>query len=360
MIRHVFVLLLMLACATPLQAHETTRSYVTLTRSGADVSARVQVAFRDIEVAVWIDGDLDGTLTWGEVTQRLGPITDYLLAGLTLQAGGPCRLTRQGEAVAHSSGAAYLVLDVAGTCPDAAAPLQIRSALFAEIDPGHRLFLTAHSGAETTTTLLSVASPEATLSPASGGLAATFADYFRAGIDHLLGGADHLLFLMALILPAVCAGKGNRQAVLAILSAVTGFTLAHALSLTAAMTEMLRPPSALIEILIALTILITVADNLRPFVPVPRTAMAAFFGVIHGFGFASALGALSLSGGSFVVALLGFNLGIEAAQVGVVLLLVPVLVLLGHRKVLLWTGSGLAGAASLWWIWARVSALALA
>ncbi len=346
--------------AAPLQAHETTRSYLSLSRDGAAVSATLQVAFRDVEVAVWIDSDLNGSLTWAEVSARLGPITDRLLSGLALEAGGSCPLTRQGAAVTDSSGTAYLVLELAGTCPDAAAPLRIRSTIFADIDPGHRLFLTAQNGAETTTALLGAAVPEVTLSPATGGLGATFASYFRAGIDHLLGGADHLLFLMALILPAVCAAGGQRAAVLAILSAVTGFTLAHALSLTAAMTEVLRPPSALIEILIAATILITVVDNLRPFVPVPRTAMAAFFGVIHGFGFASALGALSLSGGSFVVALLGFNLGIEAAQVGVVLLLVPVLMLLGRRKQLLWTGSGLAGVASLWWIWVRVSALALA
>ena len=346
--------------AAPLQAHETTRSYLTLTRDGAAVNARMQVAFRDIEVAVWIDGDLDGALTWGEVTARLGPISDYLLAGLTFDAGGPCTLQRQSEAVAHSGGTDYLVLDVAGICPDGAAPLTIRSALFAEIDPGHRLFLNASDGPALTTTLLSSASPEVTLSAATGGLAATFADYFRAGIGHLLGGPDHLLFLLALILPAICAGSRQRQAVLAVISAVTGFTIAHALSLTAAMTEALRPPSALIEILIAVTILITVVDNVRPFVPVPRTAMAAFFGVIHGFGFASALGTLSLSGGSFVAALLGFNLGIEAAQIGVVLVLVPALTLLGHRRALLWTGSGLAGVASVWWIWIRVSALALA
>ena len=99
------------------------------------------------------------------------------------------------------------------------------------------------------------------------------------------------------------------------LAAVTGFTLAHALTLTAATTELLRPPTDLIEALIALSIVVTAADNVRPFIPAPRAAVAAFFGTIHGFGFASALGALQLTGGGLAVALVGFNLGIEAAQV---------------------------------------------
>jgi len=359
MIRRILILLLLMIAA-PLQAHETTRSYVTLTRDGASVTARIEVAFRDIEVPVWIDADLDGALTWGEVTQRFDAIDHYLLAGLTLDAGGPCTLSHRADGVAQSSGTAYLVLEMAGSCPDAKAPLRIRSTLFADIDPGHRLFLTARAGTETTTTLLSASSPEVTLTTSTASLAATFADYFQAGMAHLLGGPDHLLFLLALILPAICAGTGMRRAVLAITAAVTGFTLAHALSLTAALTELLRPPSALIEILIAVTILVTVADNLRPFIPVPRTAMAAFFGVIHGFGFASALGVLDLSGGSFAVALLGFNLGIEAAQIAVVLVLVPALTILGHRRPVLWAGSGLAGVASLWWIWLRVTTLAAA
>ena len=84
--------------------------------------------------------------------------------------------------------------------------------------------------------------------------------------------------------------------------------------------------------------------------------MAAFFGTIHGFGFASALGAMQLTGSSLALALVGFNLGIEAAQVGLILLTMPALYMLGGGRLLLWAGSA-AGAAGLGWLWAGVSRL---
>jgi len=169
-------------------------------------------------------------------------------------------------------------------------------------------------------------------------------------VDHLMGGADHLVFLLALMLPAVSAAGSARRAALGVLAAVTGFTLAHALTLTAAATELLRPPAGLVEALIALSIVITAADNVRPFIPAPRAAVAALFGTIHGFGFASALGTLQLTGAGLATALVGFNLGIEAAQVAVVLVVLPALCMLGRGRPLLWGGSAAAGAAGGWWL----------
>ena len=117
-------------------------------------------------------------------------------------------------------------------------------------------------------------------------------------------------------------------------------------------TQLLRPPPDVINALIALSIAITASDNIHPFIPVPRAAVAAFFGIIHGFGFATALGALQLTGGSFVLALVGFNLGIEAAQIGLVLIVMPALA--GGRW-MLWFGSALAGSVALWWFWLRLT-----
>ncbi len=341
----------------PALAHETTRSYVKLDRDGTQIDVRMRVAFRDIEVAIWIDEDLDGAITWGEVQRRLDAISDYLGAGFSLDSGGPCALTRSRADVSDSGGIAYLDVYFTGTCPDAVKPLVAKSRLFTEIDPDHRMFLTAQVGGATTTTLLSAANPTVTLSGASGGYLASFVSYFVAGIEHLVGGPDHLAFLLVLILPAICNPGNGRAAFLGVVSAITGFTIAHALTLTAVLSNLLRPPGGLIEVLIALTILVTALDNIRPFIPAPRPAMAAAFGIIHGCGFASALGTLDLDGWGFVVALLGFNLGIEVAQVGLVLLVMPALYYLGAGRRVLWLGSAVAGAASLWWIWQRAGAI---
>ena len=102
------------------------------------------------------------------------------------------------------------------------------------------------------------------------------------------------------------------------------------------------------------TCALPIFDNVRPFIPAPRAAVAAAFGIIHGFGFAAALGSLDLDGWGFVAALVGFNLGIEAAQVGIVLLVMPTLYYFSAGRKVLWLGSAVAGLAGLWWIWQRI------
>lgn len=352
MIRILTLVLILLSGAAA--AHETTRSYVTLTRTGPAIDLGIRVAFRDIEVAVWMDEDLDGKITWGETERRLSAVSAYIAAGLTLDAGGPCTLTRTSADNSSGGGIDYLDLGFAGTCPNATAPLTIATRLFTEIDPDHRMFVQSAMEGISTSTLLSRVAPSVTLSGDSGGALASFVSYFKAGVEHLLAGADHMLFLMMLILPAVCAPGSARAAALRVLTAVTGFTLAHAVTLTAATTQLLRPSPDVINALIALSIVITAADNIRPFIPAPRAAVAAFFGIIHGFGFATALGALQLTGGSFVLALVGFNLGIETAQIGLVLITMPALYMLAGGRLMLWFGSALAGAVALWWFWLRL------
>lgn len=352
-----FLALLFCLITTAASAHETTRSYVRLDRSGTEVDLRIRVAFRDIEVAVWIDEDLDGAITWAEVQRRIDPISDYLLAGFTLDTGGACQLHHTTTDVSNSGGIAYLDVYFAGNCPDATKPLTARSRLFTEIDPDHRMFVSAMVDGGLTTTLLSAASPTITFTGNSSDYWASLVTYFLAGIEHLIGGLDHLAFLLVLILPAVCNRENRRAAVMGVVTAITGFTVAHALTLTAVLTNLLRPPSGMIEALIALTIVITAADNIRPFIPAPRAAMAAAFGIIHGCGFATALGSLDLNGTSFIVALLGFNLGIEAAQIGLVLLTMPLLYYFCAGRRTLWLGSAVAGAAGLWWLWLRAALL---
>lgn len=335
-------------------AHETTRSYVTIARDGRDITMLTRVAFRDVEVAVWIDEDLDGRITWGETKRRIAALSAYVGAALTLTAGGDCTLTEAGFGVSSEAGIDYLDLRYAGKCPDATTTLQIESRLFADIDPDHRVFLSATVNGATTTTLLSADANRADFGTANAGTKGSFATYFVEGVRHLLGGADHLVFLLVLMLPAVCGASRPGKAALGVVTAVTGFTVAHALTLTAATTAVLRPPTAVIEVLIALSIVVTAADNVRPFLPAPRAVVSAFFGLIHGFGFATALSALNLTGGDLAVALIGFNLGIEAAQLGVVLVTMPALFMLGQGRVVLWLGSASAAAIGVWWLWLRL------
>lgn len=362
-IRQMFTLRLLLVVIlsvlfTPATAHETTRSYLTIVADNADVTADFRIAFRDIEVAVWMDENLDGDITWGETKRRLDAVETYLLSNVSLVTPqGACGLKRTGASTSTDAGIDYLDLAFAGTCPKPATgnpELTLHSTLFTDIDPDHRMFLTAMVQGIQTTALISRAAPNLALDASSEGALATLLSYFRAGIDHLTGGQDHIVFLLALMLPFVCAGRGFGAAALGIIASVTGFTIAHALTLSAAATQILRPNSAVIEALIALSIVITAVDNVWPFLRMPRAAVAAFFGTIHGFGFASALGALNLSGSGLAVALLGFNVGIEAAQIGIVLVAMPVLYLFGAGRWVLWIGSAAAAGVGMIWLVQRL------
>ena len=353
-----FALLLALAYATGGQAHETTRSYLTVTRAGTDLTLQFRVAFRDIEVAVWMDENLDGQIIWAEVEQRRSALESYVLSRIDLEAGGVCNLQLTQSGASTSGAIDYLDLTFAGQCPDATTPLTVQSGMFADIDPDHRMFMTASDGAQSTNGVLRAAAAQITVAPGSAGPWNTFSGYFWAGVEHLLGGADHIVFLMVLMLPAVAIGRNQSAlAIRGVIAAVTGFTLAHGLTLTAGVTALLRPPPSLIEAMIALSIIITAVDNIRPFIPAPRAAVAAFFGLFHGFGFASALDVLHLGSSDFVLALVGFNVGIEAAQLGLVLILFPVLLMLSNGKLLLWIGSTLGGLAGLGWLSYRLIAM---
>jgi hydrogenase/urease accessory protein HupE len=148
----------------------------------------------------------------------------------------------------------------------------------------------------------------------------SFWQYVRLGVEHILTGYDHLLFLAGLLL--ACR---RFQSVLAI---VTSFTAAHSLTLALSAMGVFALPSKVAEPLIAATIVFVGVENLvRGDEPRWRRVLAFFFGLIHGFGFASALRAtgIGLQGAPLAMPLFSFNLGVEIGQVAVVAVFLPVL-----------------------------------
>jgi hydrogenase/urease accessory protein HupE len=149
------------------------------------------------------------------------------------------------------------------------------------------------------------------------------ASFFLLGVEHILSGYDHLLFLLALLL-----GGGGFVAMLKI---VTAFTLAHSVTLALAVLDVVVMPDRLVEAAIALSIAVVAAENLvRRRAGPPRWVASFVFGLVHGFGFSSALRELGLPREGLALALLGFNLGVEAGQALVVALALPLL--LGLRR----------------------------
>jgi hypothetical protein len=141
------------------------------------------------------------------------------------------------------------------------------------------------------------------------------------GVEHILIGWDHVLFLLGLLL---CGGGW-----LSLAKIITAFTVAHSITLTLAVLDLVRAPERLVEAVIALSIAFIAAENLFWRSSASRRWAVAFcFGLVHGFGFASVVRDLGLPAHGLVLSLLGFNAGVEIGQALVVVLFLPSLMLL--------------------------------
>jgi hydrogenase/urease accessory protein HupE len=173
--------------------------------------------------------------------------------------------------------------------------------------------------------------------------------FVPSGVEHILIGPDHILFLIGLLLPG---GSLKRLAAI-----VTAFTLAHTVTLTLAALGMVNPPPSLIEPAIALSIVYVGADNLlRRGGRDVRAWIAFAFGFIHGFGFAYVLREMDLPTRALGWSLFSFNLGVEIGQLVIVVTAAALLSALRSRNEALagrlaLAGSwGVVGAGSFWYI----------
>jgi hypothetical protein len=192
-----------------------------------------------------------------------------------------------------------------------------------------------------------------------------FGSMFRLGMRHIAEGTDHLLFLLALLLPTPLLAIGAhwsgiasvRQSLPRILRVVTAFTAGHSLTLALAGLGFVHVPSRPIEALIAISILVSAIHALRPIFPGREAGIAGFFGLIHGLAFATTLSQLGLSRWERVGNLLAFNVGIETMQLIVVAATLPSLVLLSRTRAYSFLrigGALFAGMASAGWIAERL------
>ena len=191
-----------------------------------------------------------------------------------------------------------------------------------------------------------------------------FAAMFRLGVRHIAEGTDHLLFLLALILPAPLVAAGGRwrgyagagTAFRRIVKVVTAFTLGHSVTLVLGALGWARLPGAVVESAIALSILISAVHALVPIFRGKEVFIAGGFGLVHGLAFAATLTGFGFDPWMLVSSVLGFNLGIEAFQLLVILTAMPALVLLARSRVygpVRVAGAALTGIAAAAWFGER-------
>jgi HupE/UreJ protein len=338
--------------ASPAAAHRPSDAFLTLDVVGVQLRGRWEVALRDLAAVVALDADGDRAITWGELREARAAIAAELDGALTVTGDGRSCSLRAGDVwVDDRIEGRFASIELAGRCRSAPAELSLAYRLLFEVDPTHRGLLVLTSNGATHTAVFAPSSASVSLELGEPSHARQFLDYLREGMHHIWIGADHILFLVSLLLPCVLVrsagswrGVARLPSALAdVLAVVTAFTVAHSITLLLAALGVLRLPTALTESAIALSVLFAAANNVRPWVVRGRWAMAFGFGLVHGFGFASVLGELGLPAGAQLLALIAFNLGVELGQLAVVGVVVPFLYVLRnaafYRRVVLVGGS---------------------
>ena len=291
---------LSLVCMAAAHAHKASDSYLQLDVVPSGLEVRWDIALRDLDVALDLDSNADGKLTWGEVRAAWPRIEAYALPRLAIDG---CALTAKGRGLERRNDGAYAVLYLTSPCTLPAQP-RIAYSLFAEVDPTHRG--------------IAKVQPQAP----------SRLEFLGEGVRHILTGYDHVLFLLCLMLPSVMrrtpAGwkpvERLSEAVWPVVGIVSAFTVAHSITLGLAALKIVSLSPAFIEPAIAITIILAALDNVLPIFPVRRVVVTFFFGLIHGFGFAAVLSELNLPRAAFAWVLLQFNVGLELGQLLIVAL----------------------------------------
>ena len=362
---------LMLLLAWPALAHKASDSYLVLNVQGEQVIGQWDIALRDIDFALGLDADGNGDINWGELRAQHANIAAWAMSALTVSRGGACPLQVTQHQVDDHTDGAYAVLRLAGTCPASTGDLGVNYRLLFDQDALHRGLLRLDLDGLTHSAVIAPDTAQQTFKAGEVSLLAQFGQFFVQGVWHIWIGFDHILFLLALLLPVVLVRERGRwrgvnrfgEALHEVLWVVTSFTVAHSITLSLAALGWVSLPSRLVESAIAVSVVLAAANNLKPVINHRRWLVAFVFGLIHGFGFASVLADLGLPRDTLVLSLVGFNAGVEAGQLVIVAAFLPLAFALRHtafyRQVIFVGGSLLTMAVALVWLAERVFELKL-
>jgi len=349
-------------------AHKASDSFIYTDLNESEI--QIDVALRDLALVLPLDRNGDRKLSGAEIRASRDSITRWVEQGLTVtNHSGTCSLAGQQWGLSSHSDGPYAAGRYVIRCPDGGSPETLEYNLLFEQDPLHRGLVSLESGETSTLGVLSPDSRTLELAPSTayGGLQ-LFATFLYEGIIHLLIGLDHILFLLVLILPATLRKPENgrphralKSRLVELAGIVTAFTIAHSITLALAALNIVRPPIAWVEMIIALSIAFAALNVIWPIMGRKTWKLAFGFGLIHGFGFASVLGDLTSGISQLALALAGFNIGVELGQLTLLMLAFPLLYLWGRFSVYSKTVVPMiltsVGAISLYWVAERALAI---
>jgi hydrogenase/urease accessory protein HupE len=350
--------------ASSAEAHATGLSRGEYVVQGSTVVARLTFSRGELLTLVpALDADDDKALSAGELAR---PETRTALRGLfakvalTTDRGtpgaSPCTPDLPSARLEEEDGAS---VEAAYACTKPVNDLSVEVKWLEDVAFGHRHIAVVAGLGRPRDFIAFAREPSFEAKRADGGAVTetpkrreTFGGFFRLGIEHILTGYDHLLFLFALLL------VGGRLR--ALLGVITAFTVAHSITLGLAALDIVSLSPAIVEPAIALSIAYVGVENFFVKSADRRYLLTFPFGLIHGFGFAGALSEIALPKPEVPAALLAFNLGVETGQLAVMAVVLPGLLFLRKKTWFVTHGvrilSGVVIALGLFWFFQRVFA----
>ena len=339
------LVLALVAFASTALAHAIGLSTGEYTAHGSTLVVKMAFARNEVaQLAPMLDKNRDGHITASEVSEAKSLMTSILLRRIVVtQQGAECTPVLDDAGLTEQDG---ILIGAHWTCGATDKPFSVELAVLDDLARGHRHVARAVSGEATTDSVLfgderkfevapaagpKTDSPDATTTDAKTASRPGFGSFFVMGIEHILTGYDHLVFIFGLVLI-----PSRLRSMLAI---ITAFTIAHSITLAIAVLGIWTPSARIVEPAIALSIayvgfedLIASGSFLR-WKPDPekRWRITFPFGLVHGFGFASALQEIGLARSSVPTALVAFNLGVESGQLAVLSVLLPIVLFLRKK-----------------------------
>jgi hydrogenase/urease accessory protein HupE len=307
-----------LGAMVPLQAHQVNLSTARVI-SGDDRSVSVEIGLKGS------DADrLAGTRIFDAQSDRVDPMLVAASAAPIIAYVTAHIAVTGADGKACVPGTANLVSDGDGvifrnrfSCRDVGGDIVYRSTVLTDADPAARQVVLIGEGDNAPQALLDAADATVTLSAPAPPLLSTLKRYLVTGIEHIFLGYDHIAFLVAVVLWA--------RRLLPVIKIVTAFTVAHSITLSLATLNVVVIPGAIVEPAIAASIVYVAMENFFTRNIDRRWRITFAFGLIHGFGFASALREMGLPTNAVAPALAAFNIGVEIGQVAIVSIVIPAL-----------------------------------
>jgi hypothetical protein len=333
--------LLLLVSAAEARAHNVGQSYLYLQVYEDRVTGRFEVSLADFNAALGLTGT-DREITAANLDEKIGFLRDYYRPRVTIaDARGPLeiRFTTH-DLLDVRGGYAQLNFDLGGLTgvPDR---LAFDYSVLLDEEPAHRGFMIIEHNWATGTIanegqISLVFSPEERhqeFDITTGGRWRGFVAVVKLGVDHIWMGVDHVMFLVALLLPAVLVRRDGgwraieqfTPALINVVKIVTAFTVAHSVTLSLASLGIVHLPVRMVEVIIAGSIAVAAADILYPLFHGRIWLIVFGFGLFHGFGFAAAMEEIGVLREHIGLTLFGFNLGVELGQLAIVVVTFPLL-----------------------------------